>query len=268
MDHQGPDDQWQYQQPGYQGHQRPQARPWEQGQPWQPARYDPQLHRQRMASMPAQQQDWPHQRHGQPHETRQEWQQPPTPPYAWAPYGEYRPPQARRRKPRFRAPLYTRVAALAIAAGGAAYVLTGGGSPAKPLTCKQQYQQWKTGPAEALAKRTLMTDDDALKSAASSTDIPELDAALKRLGADATQLGQYPMPPCADPAGYWKQMMADIKAAGDNAGASSGLAGLMTAMGPLEKVKPLEAKLSAELTRTSPADLSAQPRRLRIQGRG
>ena len=70
-------------------------------------------------------------------------------------------------------------------------------------------------------------------------------------GRDAGQLEQYPMPACADPAGYWTQMLADLKAAGDNAGATSGLGGLITAMAPAEKVKPLDTELSAELARTA-----------------
>lgn len=196
-----------------------------QGQPWQPQQYDPQLHRQRIGGQPPQQ------------------------PYPQEPfYGEYQ-PQPNRRK-RSRAPLYAVVALVAIA-GGTAYALTGGGSPAKPLTCKQQYQQWKTGPAGAIAKRTLTADDSALTSAANSDDIPAMNSALGKLGNDATQLGQYPMPPCADPAGYWPQMLAGLKAAGDNAGSTSGLGGLLTAMAPMEKVKALEVKLSAELARTA-----------------
>ena len=78
-----------------------------------------------------------------------------------------------------------------------------------------------------------------------------MDAALAKLGNDAAQLEKYPMPACADPAGYWTQMLGDLKAAGDNAGATSGLGGLLTAMAPAEKVKPLETELQAELARTA-----------------
>ena len=55
------------------------------------------------------------------------------------------------------------------------------------------------------------------------------------------------MPPCADPGGYYIQMLARIKAAGDNAGSASRPGGLMLAEAPLHEVPGLEQKLSAEL---------------------
>jgi hypothetical protein len=160
-------------------------------------------------------------------------------------------PQPHRRR-RSRAPLYAGIAAvIVIAGGGAAYALTGSSGPAKPLTCKQQYAAWKTGPARDLAQRTLGPDGKALQSAANSEDIPATVAALKTIGNDAIRLQQYPMPACADPAGYWTRMLADMKAAGDNAGSASGLGALVAAMAPMQQAQPLEAKLSAELKRTT-----------------
>ena len=55
------------------------------------------------------------------------------------------------------------------------------------------------------------------------------------------------MPACADPAGYWTQMLADFKAAGDNAGSSSGLGGLVLATGRAKKAETLSSEISAEL---------------------
>ena len=218
------------------------------GQPWQPQQYDPRQHQRRMARQqpePSQQQGY-----GQPYPQGQPqqpglWEQP-----SWQEPGQYQPTQPHGRK-RSRIPLYAGIAAvIVIAGGGAAYALAGRGS-SKPLTCAQQYQAWKTGPADMLAKRTFGPDDTALTAAGNSDDIPAMDSALAKLGQDAGQLEQYPMPACADPAGYWTQMLADLKAAGDNAGATSGLGGLITAMAPAEKVKPLDADLSAELARTA-----------------
>jgi len=59
------------------------------------------------------------------------------------------------------------------------------------------------------------------------------------------------MPACADPHGYWKQILTRIKAPGDDAGAASGLTGLLLAEAPLKTVPGLEKKLGAELKRTT-----------------
>lgn len=55
------------------------------------------------------------------------------------------------------------------------------------------------------------------------------------------------MPACADPHGYYLQMLADFKAAGDNAGTGSGLGGLLLAMGPAKNAETLSSKIDAEL---------------------
>jgi hypothetical protein len=216
-----------------------------QDQPWQPQQYDPAAHQRRLQGLP-QEPAWQQVNYPSQDFPPRGPQQP-----SWQEHGQYQPRQPQRRR-QSRWPLYAGIAALVVAAGGgAAYALTGHSGAAKPLTCKQQYTAWKTGSAGALAKSTFGADDAALTAAGKSEDIPAMDAALKKFGSDAAQLQAYPMPACADPAGYWPQMLADIKAAGDNAGSTSGLGGLVTAMAPLQKLKQLEAKLSAELVRTA-----------------
>jgi hypothetical protein len=255
----------QYPQPGYGQQYGPQDQPWQQPangqqyppqeQPRQP-QYDPRQHRHRISGLqeaPWQQAPYP----PQDYPPRDQWQ-PPQPPQDY--YGQ--PPQRHHRK-RSRAPLYAGIAALiVIAGGGTAYALAGHGSSpspaaggaaraaAKPETCKQQFGQWQAGPAKADGKK-MVADLQKMQAAANAEDIPETDADLKVAGKDAVALQAYPMPACADPARYWSQMLAEVKAAGDNAGSTSGLGGLMTAIAPLEKLKPLESKLNAELTRTS-----------------
>lgn len=121
---------------------------------------------------------------------------------------------------------------------------------ATTASCPQQYQAWKTGPARAKAKQ-MVTALNGLQSAGKSDDINLMRGALRRAGMLAHQLQAYPMPHCADPAGYWAQTIADIRAGGDNAGAASGLVGLIAAEVPLKKVPPLERKLQAELKTTA-----------------
>jgi hypothetical protein len=193
--------------------------------PQPPQQYDPELHRQRLL------------------DESQQWQ---AGPEAW--------PQPDHRK-WSRGLVYAGVAALiVIAAGGVAYALAGHGigsaGAAKPLTCKQQYDPWKTGPARAQGKQ-FEADLSKLSAAGSAEDITAMTSALKTAGADATALEQYPMPACADPGGYWVQILAHIKAAGDNAASASGLSALILAEVPAKQVPGLEAKLTAELKRTT-----------------
>lgn len=213
-----------YAQSGYGQQQDPQD--W----PWQPAQYDPYAHQQRIQNPP------PDPR----------WQEPAYPQHDYPPHGPweesprqvhewYQPPPSHRK--RARGLLSASIAALVVlAGGGAAYALAGhsnnpGPSAAttKPATGKQQFGAWRTGPAKNLAE-SFKTDGKALQSASNSEDIPQMDTALKKVGDDAEQLEQYPMPACADPAGDWTQILAGIKAAGDNASSTPGLAGMVAAI--------------------------------------
>lgn len=201
-----------------------------QDQPWQRQQYDPEAHRQRLGR-------------GQPQA---------------APWGQPGQPPSHRRK-RSRWPVYAGLGALFfVVAGGIAYALAGHGSTAAPAaaavakteTCKQQYAAWKTSPARAGVNK-MGAAMQKVQSAADAGDIPETDSDLKAAGNDAAALRAYPMPACADPAGYWPRILTDIKAGGDNAGSSTGLGGMILAMEPLKKVGPLEKKMHAELKRTT-----------------
>lgn len=140
------------------------------------------------------------------------------------------------------------VVLLAVSAGATVVLRHHTAAAAKPLTCKQQYTAWKTGPVRPKAQQ-LVSDARALSK--SNDDIPVMTSDLKALGADAAAMEAYPMPRCADPKGYWPQYLADIKAAGDNAGSTSGLGGLLLAEAPMKNVKQLQSKLSAELVKTA-----------------
>jgi hypothetical protein len=115
-------------------------------------------------------------------------------------------------------------------------------------SCHDQYQAWKTGAGKAKAKQ-LVKALDSLQSA--GEDLVLMTDALKRSARIAHQLQAYPIPRCADPAGYWRKTLADIRAGGDNASTSSGLAAVILAMAPLKEVPPLERKLTAELKKTT-----------------
>jgi hypothetical protein len=254
----------QYAPQGY-GQQHPEE------QPWQPEQYDPYAHERRVQGAP-QEVPWQQAPPPQDYPARGPWQ-PPQPAYPqqhqWRQPGTERltrqdfpmPPQQTHHRRRSRWPLYGGIAALVVVAGGgAAYALTGHSTPAspavsanqaaaKPETCKHQFTAWRTGPAKTLAQ-SFKADGNAVQSAGNSEDIPQMDAALKKIGDDAVQLEQYPMPACADPAGDWTQILAGIKAVGDNASSTPGLGGIVAAEAPMQHVQALETKLNTELERT------------------
>lgn len=93
----------------------------------------------------------------------------------------------------------------------------------------------------------LAADAKKLTSAGNSEDIPAALAAFKAVGADAGQLEQDPMPACADPARYWEQYLADLKAAGD----SHRPRWPAVAEGPMKNAVSVQNKLTTELTRTA-----------------
>ena len=123
-------------------------------------------------------------------------------------------------------------------------------SAAAAPSCEQQYKAWKNGAAKPLGTK-LKAESKALQAAGDTEDIPALLSALKAVGKTAAWLEAYPVPACADPHGYWNKILARIKAAGDNAGADTGLTGLLLAEAPLKAVPGLEKKLDGELKRTT-----------------
>ena len=65
--------------------------------------------------------------------------------------------------------------------------------------------------------------------AAHNQDAAKLAAALNQAGAAARWLSATPPPRCADPQGYYRQMLAKATTAADSAKASTGLSALILA---------------------------------------
>ena len=80
--------------------------------------------------------------------------------------------------------------------------------------------------------------------------MPKLTDALNQAGTAASRLSAAPPPHCADPKGYYGQMLAKVTAAGDGAKAASGLSALITAAARLKAEPGIERKLKAELDQT------------------
>jgi hypothetical protein len=124
-------------------------------------------------------------------------------------------------------------------------------SPAEPGgSCRAQFEAWRHGPAKTAAEK-LIAKFNALKNDADAADLPRTDAALKEAGRTVAAVQAYPIPHCADPHGYWTAILTRVRSAGDNAGSSQGLGGLLLAMVPLKQVPGLLNNLSAELKQTT-----------------
>lgn len=145
---------------------------------------------------------------------------------------------------------------IAGAAAVSAVILAGCGTGApagqgsSPATCEQQFKAWQDSPAKATADQ-IKTTLGQVQAAAKILDVPQMNTGLKNAGKIARQLAAYPMPSCADPAGYWTQILGYLKAAGDNASTSSGLGAFLLAMAPLSKIPAVQANLTAELARNA-----------------
>jgi hypothetical protein len=120
---------------------------------------------------------------------------------------------------------------------------------APPPSCHQQYEAWKHGVVggEFAVFRSAFR---AVAWAAHHQDAPKLAAALKQAGAAARWLSATPPPRCADPKGYYAQMLAKATAAADSAKASTGLSALILAADQMTTVPGIEKKLKAELDNT------------------
>ena len=78
-----------------------------------------------------------------------------------------------------------------------------------------------------------------------------LASALRKAGKPAATAARFPMPKCADPKGYWEQLITRVRAASDNARTARGLGAILLALVPLKGEPGIERKLAAELKRTT-----------------
>ncbi|MEP7023118.1 MAG: hypothetical protein ABJB47_04775 [Actinomycetota bacterium] len=145
---------------------------------------------------------------------------------------------------------------LAAACGGSSAPAASQGTastttPAASASCHQQYETWKHGPANAIAKKLEASLRD-VERAGNAEDLTLLTSSLKKTGATARKLKAHPIPHCADPHGYWAKILDRIRTAGDNAtSGGGGLSSLLLALAPLKSVPALEGKLAAELKKTA-----------------
>lgn len=109
------------------------------------------------------------------------------------------------------------------------------------LTCKQQGAQWK-----AEHRRTIRKFEDALVPFQGGS---VTSAQAHALTAAAQAMLAAPLPACADPKGYYTQVMANLATAGQ-AASGGGMLSELGALTPMENALTALNELSAEITQT------------------
>jgi hypothetical protein len=116
--------------------------------------------------------------------------------------------------------------------------------PPSVRNCRQQYETWK----HSTAVSTFQSDLDYITSKQGRDNVSLLTSVLEKAGSAVPGV---PLPPdCADPAGYYSQLLATIKTVSHNAKAASGFGQLLMAEAPLKTLAKIKANLRAELDRT------------------
>jgi hypothetical protein len=121
-------------------------------------------------------------------------------------------------------------------------------SPARPASCRQQYETWQHSPAQAQVSK-LAPALRTIQVAGESGDVSSLATGMKSLVPAAMVLADHPMPHCADPAGLYAEFVNRIYAAGSHARSAQGLSGLLRAAAPVKGLKAIESGLTAEVHR-------------------
>ena len=116
--------------------------------------------------------------------------------------------------------------------------------------CAQQYHAWQNGPAHPAiikfeAAQQILAQD-------SSSGKPALIAgALNVLGQQAAALARFPVPPCADPHGYFATLLSRVVTVTGEVGPGATLADLQQAVSQLGSVFSLESDFTAEVKQTA-----------------
>jgi hypothetical protein len=149
-----------------------------------------------------------------------------------------------------RACLYLTVtASLAAACGSPTTPRRPAVSAARPVPCRQQYQDWTHG-AGFTQYRGLQADVKAVRTAEKSGNAVAMRSAMNKLMPAVVGNGNiYPPPHCADPSGLYGDYVNGIFNAGYEARTAKGLSGLQKAATQLDGLKNIQSQLAAEANR-------------------
>ncbi len=122
---------------------------------------------------------------------------------------------------------------------------TGGPVPA-PVSCRQQYSAWKSGPVRTPARR-LAAALSRIQAARKAGNPAAVKTGTGRLAPIALAMARHPIPHCADPAALYQELVTRIYVAG-SAGTPSRLP---LSAARLKNLQRMEHQLTAEAGRVT-----------------
>lgn len=131
------------------------------------------------------------------------------------------------------------LAGLTACSSAAAPAAAPGNAPI-PVSCTQKYQTWEHGQGAGL-----VTAIHTVSVASTAGSARVLAAALNKAKPDVARAARYPVPACADPAGYWDVLLMHVSAA---AASTRSVSSMRAAM---QDVPKIYGQLAAELNALS-----------------
>jgi hypothetical protein len=135
----------------------------------------------------------------------------------------------------------------ALLAGCGGHAPSSGSRPASPpVSCRQQYENWKYGPVQdsmgslAAVLKTIHADRK-------SGNVAGVRSGMKELMPAAFGLASHPMPHCADPASLYPTFVTSVYTAGSRARSAKGAGAVLRVAASLNEVKKLGRQLTAEI---------------------
>jgi hypothetical protein len=145
-----------------------------------------------------------------------------------------------------RACLSVTVTAVLAACGG--HAPSSGSRPASPpVSCRQQYENWKYGPVQDSAGR-LAAVLKTINADRKSGNAAGVRSGMRELVPDAIGLAFHPIPHCADPASLYHTWVTRIYTTGSRARSAKGAAAVLRVAASLNEVKKVGRQLTAEIS--------------------
>jgi len=134
------------------------------------------------------------------------------------------------------------LAGLTACSSGVAPAAAPGNAPI-PVSCTQKYQTWEHGQGAGLVPAI-----HAISVASTVGNAKVLTAALNKAKPDVARAARYPVPACADPAGYWDVLLMHVTAAAASTRSASSM------LAAVQDVPKIYNRLAAELNALSTTD--------------
>jgi hypothetical protein len=135
----------------------------------------------------------------------------------------------------------------ALAACGGHAPSPGSRPASSPVSCRQQYENWRDGPAQE-SMGSLAAVLKTIHADRRSGNAVGVRSGMKELMPTAISLAAHPIPHCADPASLYQTFVTRIYTAGSRARSAKGGGAVLRVAASLSEVKNLGRQLTAEIS--------------------